>query len=144
MQDLKAFFDAYRDSFPKGAAAVAAFYNEPCVTVRSGVVRIHPSNADIATLFAEVDKQYRDRGYTHADCASFDCRTLGANSALATVRWAYKGPDEQTIWETVVMRYPPVCAITSSHAPRPTFSTGVPGLVSMNPWRTIRASGFRP
>jgi hypothetical protein len=100
MQDLNAFFDAYRDSFPKGAAAVAAFYSEPCVTVRSGVVRVHLSSADITAVLTEVDKHYRDRGYTHAERSSFDCKSLGANSALATVCWAYKGPDERTIWET--------------------------------------------
>jgi hypothetical protein len=100
MQDLKAFFETYRDSFPKGAAAVAAFYSEPCITARSGVVRVYHSIADITALFGDVDKQYRDRGYTHADCVSFESRTLGANSALATIRWAYKGPDEKTIWET--------------------------------------------
>jgi hypothetical protein len=85
--ELKTLFDAYRDSFPKGAAAVAAFYSEPCVTLRSGVARVHLSNADITALLTEVDRQYRDRGYTHAECASFDCRSLGASSALATVRW---------------------------------------------------------
>ena len=100
MHDLKTFFNAYRDSFPKGAAAVAAFYSEPCITARSGVVRVHQSNADITALFEDVDKQYRDRGYTHADYASFESRTLGANSALATIRWAYKGPDGKAIWET--------------------------------------------
>jgi hypothetical protein len=98
--ELKTLFDAYRDSFPKGAAAVAAFYSEPCVTLRSGVARVHLSNADITALLTDVDKQYRDRGYTHADSVSFACTSLGASSALATVRWAYKGPDEQTIWET--------------------------------------------
>ena len=97
MHDLKTFFNAYRDSFPKGAAAVAAFYSEPCITARSGVVRVHQSNADITALFEDVDKQYRDRGYTHADYASFESRTLGANSALATIRWAYKGPDGKAI-----------------------------------------------
>jgi hypothetical protein len=98
--ELKAFFDAYRESFSKGPAAVAAFYSEPCITARMGVVRAHPANADTTALFAEVDKQYRGRGYTHADCASFDWRSLGANSALATIRWAYKGAAEGTIWET--------------------------------------------
>jgi hypothetical protein len=100
MHDLKAFFDAYRDSFPKGPEAVAAFYSQPCVTARAGIVRVHSSSSDITLLFEAVDKQYRDRGYTHAECSSFDCESLGANSALVMVRWAYKGPDEQTIWET--------------------------------------------
>jgi len=98
--ELKAFFEAYGNSFPKGAAAVAAFYSVPCVTARSGIVRVHHSNADITALFAEVDKQYRDRGYTHAVRVSFDWRSLGAHSVLATIRWAYKGAEEEAIWET--------------------------------------------
>lgn len=100
MQHLRTFFDAYGDSFPKGPAAVAAFYSEPCVTARAGSVRFHSSGSDITSLFEVVDKQYRDRGYTHAECLAFDCKSLGANSALVTICWAYKGPGERTIWET--------------------------------------------
>jgi hypothetical protein len=34
MFDAKPFFDAYRDSFPSGPAAIASFYAEPCLTAR--------------------------------------------------------------------------------------------------------------
>jgi hypothetical protein len=98
--DAKAFLDAYRDSFAQGPTAIGSFYAEPCVTARIGMVRINPSRPDIAALFAEVDKQYRVRGFTHADYDLLDARDLGANSALATARWTYKSADGQVIWQT--------------------------------------------
>jgi hypothetical protein len=98
--EVKALFDAYRDAFVEAPAAAAAFYSEPCVTARLGTVRVHPSHADIAALFAEVDMQYRNLGYTHTDYVSFNWLSLGTNSALITMLWAYKDHDARTIWET--------------------------------------------
>jgi hypothetical protein len=94
------FYDAYRDSFPQGAAAISSFYSEPCMTARAGVVRPHATLADLTALFTEVDRQYRARGYTHADYELLDQRSLGGNAALATVRWSYKNPAGATIWQT--------------------------------------------
>jgi len=99
--DAKAFLDAYRNSFARGPAAIASFYAEPCVTARSGLVKVNPSRADTIAVFSEVDKQYRARGFTHADYHLLVARDLGANAALATARWAYKSADEQVIWRTV-------------------------------------------
>jgi NTF2-like protein (DUF6841) len=96
--DARVFLDAYRDSFAKGPAAIASFYAEPCVTARMGSVRINISQSDTAALFSEVDKQYRARGYTHADYDLSDVRNLGVNAALVTARWSYKGADRQVIW----------------------------------------------
>ena len=98
--DLIAFFDAYRHAFSEGPAATAAFYAEPCVTARGGVVCVIPSSAETMALFTEIDRQYRGRGFTHADYALLDSRDLGANSAMATLRWAYKNAAGGTIWET--------------------------------------------
>lgn len=98
--ELKAFFDAYRDSFPRVSAAIAGFYFEPCVTARMGVVRVNSSHKDTTELFAQVDAQYRARGYTHAEYEPADARALGANSAFATIRWSYKGANGVTIWQT--------------------------------------------
>jgi len=98
--DAEAFLNAYRDSFVQGSAVIASFYAEPCVTARMGQVRINPSRSDTTALFAEVDKQYRARGFTHADYELLDARDLGGNSALATARWAYKSADGQVIWRT--------------------------------------------
>lgn len=101
MQDeLTAFFDAYRDSFPEGAAAIAAFYLEPNVSARADVVRVNATRADLTALFSDVDRQYRARGYTHADYELQGLRSLGANAALATVRWSYKNAGGDTIWQT--------------------------------------------
>jgi hypothetical protein len=98
--DVNKFIEAYRDSFSQGPSAIAKFYSEPCVTARAGVVRVSPTLKDTERLFAEVDQKYRARGFTHGAIVSLDIRQLGANSALATVHWAYKGLREETIWET--------------------------------------------
>jgi hypothetical protein len=65
-----------------------------------GVVRVNPTLEDTQELFAQVDEQYRARGFTHAEILSLEARPLGSNSALATVHWAYKGPRQNTLWET--------------------------------------------
>ncbi len=98
--NAKAFLDAYRDSFAQGPSAIAAFYAEPCVTARMGTVRINASRSNTAALFSDVDRQYRDRGFTHADYDLLDARDLGTNAALATARWSYKNADGQVIWQT--------------------------------------------
>ena len=99
-EELKTFFDAYRDSFPEGAAAIAAFYSEPCMTARAGVVRVNATLAELTVLFTEVDRQYRARGYVRGEYEILDHCRLGANAALATVRWLYKGAGGDTIWKT--------------------------------------------
>jgi len=98
--ELEAFFDAYRDSFPHGPTAIAEFYFEPCITARMGAVRVNPSHKEASELFAKVDAQYRARGYTHAEYVPLDLRAFGTNSALATIRWSYRGADGATIWQT--------------------------------------------
>jgi hypothetical protein len=97
---VEAFIEAYRDSFSQGPRAIAGFYFEPCVTARMGVVRVNPTRKDTESLFAEVDEKYRAGGFTHAGILCRDVRPLGSGSALATVRWAYKGAREETLWET--------------------------------------------
>lgn len=98
--DLGKFFDLYRDSFPAGPAAIAAFYSEPCVTERGDMVRVNATHADTTALFAEVDRQYRARGFTHADYLPLNSHELGANSVLATIRWTYKNSHDAPLWET--------------------------------------------
>lgn len=98
--EAKRFFEAYRDSFSRGASAIAEFYSEPCVTARMGVVRVNATRKDIELFFAEVDKNYRARGFTHGDIITLDVQPLGSNSAFATVRWAYKDKDDKTLWES--------------------------------------------
>lgn len=98
--DIKSLFEAYGNEFAKRPAIAATFYAEPCITARAGVVRLHASHADLAALFVELDKQYRDRGYTHTNYVSFDWQSFGANGGLATLRWAYKDPQERAIWHS--------------------------------------------
>jgi hypothetical protein len=83
--ELKRFFDAYKASFSQGPTQIAAFYFEPCVTARMGVVRVNPTLKETEALFAEVDRQYRAKGFTQAEYVLKDFRSLGANSAMATV-----------------------------------------------------------
>ena len=98
--EAKRFIEAYRDSFKRGASAIAEFYSEPCVTVRMDAVRVNRTRKDTELLFAEVDEKYRSKGFTHGDILTLDIYPLGSKNALATVRWAYKGADDKTLWET--------------------------------------------
>ncbi len=98
--EIKSLFGAYGDAFAKTPAIAATFYAEPCITARAGVVRLHASHADLAALFVELDQQYRSRGYTHTDYVSFDWQGFGTNGGLATLRWAYKNPEEQALWHS--------------------------------------------
>ena len=99
-EELERFFDAYLKCWVKGPDAIAQCYSEPCLTARNGVLRVNPSRADTASLFAEVDRQYRSRGYTQGERLSLDWRSPGANCALATIRWAYQSTSGETLWET--------------------------------------------
>jgi hypothetical protein len=99
-EEVKRFIEAYRDSFGHGPSAIAAFYSEPCVTARMGVVRVNATREDTELLFAEIDAKYRAKGFTHADIVTIDIHSIGINSALATVQWAYKDSRAETLWET--------------------------------------------
>ena len=101
MQDaVKRFFETYREAFSRGASAVAELYSEPCVTVRMGVVRVNATRKDTESLFAEIEKNYRAKGFTHSDVLTLKAQSLGSTSALATVQWAYKNRKNETLWET--------------------------------------------
>ena len=99
-KDVEEFMEAYGNSFAQGARAVASFYSEPCLTARAGVVRVNPTRRETEALFVQVDKDYRARGFTHGSILTMEVQRLGSNSALATVRWAYKNSREETVWET--------------------------------------------
>jgi len=99
-EDIAQLIEAYRDAFGRGPSAVAEFYAEPCVTARTGDVRVNATRRDTEVLFAEVAATYRDRGFTHGDVLSLRVEPLGANSALATVQWAYRGACEELLWKT--------------------------------------------
>jgi hypothetical protein len=98
--EITRFMHAYGDAFRHGPRAIAAFYAEPCVTARMGVVRVNPTRSDTERLFDDVEATYRARGFTHGDVLSLDVQPLGANSALATVQWAYRGACEELLWKT--------------------------------------------
>jgi hypothetical protein len=98
--ELQAFFEAYLVSWPKGAAAISDFYAEPCLTARGGNLKAHLSRGELTSLFDVVDRQYRERGYEQGEQLSFDWQPLGVHCALTTIRWAYKRPSGETIWET--------------------------------------------
>src|SRR5688572_20778699 len=100
LEEVKSFIEGYRDAFSQGPHAIAAFYAEPCIIARMGVVRVNPTRSDTELLFDGVDVAYRARGFTHGEIITMDVQPLGANSALATVQWAYKGACEELLWKT--------------------------------------------
>lgn len=99
-EDLDRFFEGYLDAFTKGPGAIAAFYSEPCVTARMGSVRVNATRVETEKLFGDVDRQYRAKGFTHGKLLAKESRDLGANGALATIRWAYLDTGGKTLWET--------------------------------------------
>jgi hypothetical protein len=99
-EDVTQFIEAYRDAFGRGPRAIAEFYSEPCVTARMGVARVSSTRKDTEALFTDVDATYRARGFTHGEILGIDVELLGANSALATVQWAYMGACEELLWKT--------------------------------------------
>ena len=98
-EDVTKFIEAYRDAFNRGPRAIAEFYSEPCVTARMGVVRVSSTRKDTEALFTDVDATDRTRGFTHGEILGIDVELLGANSALATVQWAYMGACEELLWK---------------------------------------------
>ena len=98
--DVTEFIEAYRDSIGRGPSAAAEFYAEPCVTVRMGAVRVNQTRKETEQLFAEVDATYRARGFTRGDILTLEVQPLGAEGALATVQWAYRGACEELLWKT--------------------------------------------
>ena len=98
--DVAKFIEGYRDAFSRGPRAMAELYAEPCVTARMGVVQVHATRADTERFFAEIEATYRTRGCTEGDIRRLDVQPLGANSALATVQWAYNGACAELLWTT--------------------------------------------
>jgi len=98
--EITKLIHAYGDAFRLGPSGIAEFYWEPCVTVRMGVVRVNQTREDTKRLFAEVDASYRARGFTYSEPLAIDVQPLGANSALATVQWAYNGACAEFLWKT--------------------------------------------
>jgi hypothetical protein len=99
--DLRKWFDKYNAAFyvPKAPEAVAALYHEPCINARMGAVRLNRTRQDTADFFQQVIAKYRAQGWHAAEMVSMETRTLGTNSAQATIRWAYKNAENQTLWE---------------------------------------------
>jgi hypothetical protein len=83
--DVTKFIEAYRDSLSHGPSALTAFYAEPC-----------------EQTLAENDAADRARGFTHVELRALDVQPRGANSALATARWAYKGACDELLWTATV------------------------------------------
>ena len=101
-EDITKFIEAYRDSVSHGPRALTAFYAEPCVTASTAAVRVSPASDDTALVLAEVHAANRARGFTHVELRAVDIHPLGSSSALATVRWAYKGACDELLWTTTI------------------------------------------
>lgn len=99
--DLRTFFDGYNASFGKGPSDIANFYFEPCITARMGNARLNATKADTESFFGQVLEKYRSQGFHHGNIVSFDSKPIGTNSAIVTIRWAYKGSNDKTLWEWV-------------------------------------------
>jgi hypothetical protein len=84
LSEVRAFFEAYGEAFTKGPAAIAAFYAEPCIIARGGVVSAHAGRLD-------VEKYFRAAGDGSRGAILFLIeQSAGKNSAIATVQWAHR------------------------------------------------------
>jgi hypothetical protein len=100
MSEVLSFFRDYQEAFTRGAAVIATFYGEPCITARGGKLRLNATRKDCEAFFATVDTTYRERGFRSGRMLSFFEQSAGTNSALATITWAYDGADGKTLWES--------------------------------------------
>lgn len=78
---------------------LAEFYNEPFIAARMGTTRLNVTRQDIKQFFVEVLEKYHAKGFAQAQLIDMEERSLGANSKLATVRWAYNDKAGKTLWE---------------------------------------------
>jgi len=99
IDELRKFFDAYNASFQEGPSAIAEFFYEPCITARMAVPCLNATRKDTEQFFAATLENYRARRVSYADITSIDAQPLGANSVLATLRWACKDTSGKTLWE---------------------------------------------
>jgi hypothetical protein len=99
VSDLREFFEAYGASFRSGPSAVASFYHEPCITARMGSTHLNLTRGDTEAFFAKAMEAYRSKGQAGGAMLSMDSHPMGKNSAIATVRWAYKDIEGKTLWE---------------------------------------------
>ena len=99
MNDIRQFFDAYAAAFYEGPAAIAQHYHAPCITARMGTPTLHVTRQEVETFFASALAKYRAMGWSRGQLMSLESQTLGINSTLATVRWAYQDDGGKTLWE---------------------------------------------
>ena len=99
MSEIRQFFDAYNAAFDEGPAAIAQHYHAPCITARMGIPTLNATKQDVEGFFASVLEKYRAMGWDRGQLVSLESQTLGTNSTLATVRWAYQDDSGKTLWE---------------------------------------------
>ena len=99
-RELTAFVEDYRIALSQGTRVLAALYAEPCVTAQQGVVCVHSTREEIEQRLDELHAGYRMRGFAHGEIRSVDVQQLGADSALAVVRWASMGACDELLWTT--------------------------------------------
>jgi hypothetical protein len=99
-EELTTFVEGYRAALSQGPRVLAALYAEPCVTAQKGIVRVHATREEIERRADDLHAGYRTRGVTHGDVRSVEVRRLGADSALAVVRWAFMGACDELLWTT--------------------------------------------
>jgi len=96
METTRDFFEGYRQAL-NAPAKVAEFYHEPFIAARMGTTRLNATRRDTEQFFVEILEKYRSKGFEQAVLLEMQERPLGANSKLATVRWAYQDGAARTL-----------------------------------------------
>jgi hypothetical protein len=97
VESLSDFFERYLDAW-NAPERLAAFYAEPFIAARSGTTQLNETRLHTRRFFDDVLAKYRSRGFASARRLSLEAIPLGANSALATVGWAYEDRNGDTLW----------------------------------------------
>ena len=98
-RDIKEFFENYRDAFNAlDGRAVAAFYAEPSGIAQDGVYTHWPQSQPVIKNMTKLCKQYRDKGFVHAEFQLHQFIDQGANCAVADVQWRIDWNNEQEHW----------------------------------------------
>ena len=101
------FIEGYIEAFQAfDAARIAAFYNDPCLSIRpDGSLYSFSSKSEIETFFVAVVEAYRSEGMAFFSASEVHCQAKGAMSASLTCSWAMTRQDGSVIrtWEQTYM-----------------------------------------
>ena len=88
--DIRQFFDAYRDAFVRfDGARVAAAYHAPSIMARRDSYVLWATEADVRANCDALVDSYRSRDAERAEYVIRDFQAQGTHFAVATLDWTF-------------------------------------------------------